>query len=129
MGSNVLTELDNNVKLSFVKIEQGNNEVVYAYQITNNTPYLIKQNNVYLSFNIKEEDVIKQNNFKVEGRGNKLNITPKETINLTFSVPKKIFDTSKSMLSEKPTLEMKLYLNEVEQNKFFHITLLDKANQ
>ncbi|MED1780707.1 hypothetical protein P4V43_02580 [Brevibacillus fortis] len=125
IGTNVISELNNNIKVSSIKLEQGTNEMIYTYQITNSTPYLIKHNNVFLSFNIVEKDLIKQNNFKIEGMGNKLNIAPNETIYLTFSVPRNIFDSSKSLMTDKPTLEMKLYINKVEQDKFFHITLLD----
>lgn len=129
ISPNVATELSSNVNLSLIKIDQGTDEVVYTYQITNNTPYLIKQNNVYLSFDITEENTVQQNNFKIEGRGNKLNFSPHDTVQLTFIVPKKIMDISKPLLSDQPSLEMKLYLNEVKQDNFFHITLVNKSSQ
>lgn len=51
--------------------------MVYTIKLSNDSDFVIRQNNVYVSFPIKTGEMgFKENEYKVEADGNKLNIQP-----------------------------------------------------
>lgn len=59
----------------------------YVIKIKNVSPYLIKQNSVYISYPIKHGSSQTMNNCKIEATGNKINIKPNEVVILNAFIP------------------------------------------
>ena len=81
----------------------------------------IRQNDVYISFPITndEKSSFKTNDCKVEAENNKLNIRPGESVSLFVFIPKENYEDNKYINSEKPSIEIKGYLNELKETNHF----------
>ncbi len=119
-----VTEInDNNVNIVVEQVSKSELPagISYAIRLKNDSKHVIKQNNVYLYFPIvKNNGNSKSNNpMKVEAKGNKLNIQPNEEILLNVFIPIEcITPESKDI---EPELEIKGYIEEVKEERHFHI--------
>ncbi|WP_432664460.1 hypothetical protein R9X47_28535 [Wukongibacter baidiensis] len=93
----------------------------YAIKLKNDSKHVIKQNNVYLYFPIvKNNGNLKSYNpMKVEAKGNKLNIQQNEEVLLNVFVP--IECITPELKDVEPELEIKGYIEEVKDERRFHI--------
>jgi hypothetical protein len=83
---------------------------------------VIKQNNVFLRFPVK-------NNFKIKALGNKLNIKPKEEVVLIVLAPKKEYERNENLDVNHPYIEIEGYLDKLSGiNQFSKWdSILDKS--
>jgi hypothetical protein len=94
----------------------------YTFKVHNESKYIIKQNTIYMYFNIKTPNEDKENPFKIETEGNKLNIKPNEQFIITATVPKTDVLQTNLLDMEHPEIEMKGYVEEVSDSHLFQIT-------
>lgn len=90
----------------------------YTFELYNNSEMVISQNVVYFTYPVLLENGSKSNHFKIEATGNKLNIKPKESIYLKIFVPSYI-KSMEDLDLINPQLEIKGYLNGVEEKNYF----------
>ncbi|PGS46506.1 hypothetical protein [Bacillus sp. AFS041924] len=82
---------------------------------------VIKQNNIYVSFPIElNENAHKGNEYKIEVKGNKLDIQPGEEYTLNVIMPMEGIDKSVLAL-DTPSYELKEYLEKVDNKHLFSI--------
>lgn len=114
---------DNNVNIVVEQVSKSElpQGIAYAIKFKNDSKHVIKQNSVYLYFPIiKNNENSKSNNpMKVEAKGNKLNIQPNEEVLLNIFIP---FESITSEFKDiEPELEIKGYIEEVKEERHFHI--------
>lgn len=102
--------------ISKSELPEGNS---YALKLTNTSPYLIKQNAVYLSYPIKTGTSSSWNKCKVEATGNKLDIKPNEEVDLNVFVDRANIENSTQLDIENPEIEFQCYANEVTENTHY----------
>ncbi|UWG95426.1 hypothetical protein LPY66_10845 [Dehalobacter sp. DCM] len=91
----------------------------YSIKLTNGSPFVIKQNNVYIGYIYRIGD--NSNSFteaKIEAEGNKLDIAPGEEVILNAFIPEGIYNSDKVDLSVL-RYEIKGYIDEVKDNNKF----------
>lgn len=99
------------------KEEKGN--YLYFFKLKNESPYLIKQNTVYLSYSIETKNGSKGNRFKVEAAGNKLDIHSGEEVLLGVFASKDGMGTLGTLMLDNPYIEIKGYFNDITiENSF-----------
>lgn len=103
------------IQIKIVKETELPEGKAYVLKMENKSPYVIKQNSVFLSYPIISENVQKSNTCKVEAEGNKLDINPNESVNLNLFVNKANFESRKDLDTENPEIEFKCYINEVNE--------------
>lgn len=108
------------IKVELVEKEEEHNGVNYTLKLKNKSDFIIKQNNVYLSYPIKIDGGQKGNDFKVEAEGNKLNIDPDEEVTLYIHTPHEGLLPS-NLLIDKPKIEIKGFLEQVDKEHIFNI--------
>ena len=107
------------IKLEIVtktKLPEG---IVYSIKMTNGSSFLIKQNNVYISYPFRTGENSKSlNKAKIETEGNKLDIRPGDEVILNAFIPTGIFNSDKVDLGVLQ-YEIKGYIREVKDiNRF-----------
>ena len=107
------------IKVKLIKketIKEGN---FYTIKLINGSNFVIKQNNLYVSFPIKiNPNALKGNEYKVEAKENKLDIQPGEEMVLSVFMPFEGVD--KTMLGiEKPSYQLVGYLEKIDENHHF----------
>ncbi|ATP41021.1 hypothetical protein CSE16_13715 [Solibacillus sp. R5-41] len=110
------------IKLELIEQNKLDEGISYSIKLTNGSDYVIKQNNVFVSFPIKNgESAYKGNEYKVEADGNKLDIQPGEKITLNvFMRYEGIGD--KSLLGiDNPHIQLKGYMHTVDDEHHFTI--------
>jgi hypothetical protein len=76
------------------------------------------QNTVYLCYRLKTKDGFRHNYFKIEAKGNKLDVKPNEKGILNVFVTNEIVDIN-SLEIDKPNLETNGYINELKTENHF----------
>jgi hypothetical protein len=91
----------------------------YALKLVNNSAYVIKQNNVYLSYPIKIDHGSTSNHCKVEAQNNKINIKPKQQVLLNIFMQKCDYQGNDQLMSENPEIEFTGYFSQVAELNHF----------
>ncbi|MGU3370383.1 hypothetical protein [Bacillus mycoides] len=97
-----------------------NTEISYKIKMTNNTDYIIAQNNVMFSFP-KSPTVSGQttNPFRVLAKGNKLNIKPGDSIVLEVSFSPDFYSEFKNTEVSKANLYITGYIDKLADENHF----------
>lgn len=105
------------VKLELIEKETLKGGLSYSIKLINDSDYVLKQNNVFVSFMIKEgENAYKGNEYKVEAKGNKLDIQPGEKVTLNVFMPFEGMGDKSLLRIDNPIIQLKGYM-EVVDNK------------
>ena len=118
---NITLEDIDGVTLQLIDETKTEHGILYNLKLTNISPKLLVQNNVFISYPLKGSTGTsqRQNNFKVEANGNKLNIKTGESINLRVFMPKEVYIDNEFILEDAPWFEVKGYLGKVDiRNQF-----------
>ncbi len=108
------------VKLELQEKETNQEGISYTIQLVNGSNYVIKQNNVYVSFPIKHgESGFKGNEYQVEATGNKLNIQPGEKITLTVFMPFEGLGDKTLFGIDHPEIKLRGYMETVDDEHLF----------
>lgn len=107
------------IKIEITDLNRSPDGLFYSLKLKNSSSYVIKQNVVYLSFPIISENSYKQNPFKIEIKGNKLNIKSGEVIMLNCFIPDELVKSISDKSIQAPILEIKGYIDEVSENNYF----------
>jgi hypothetical protein len=124
ISTNQLPEEMDKIKLEFVSESELPEGSGYVIKLKNDSSLLIKQNNVYISYPVRNGNSgVIQNKTKVEAVGNKLDIHPGEEIILNAFIP----DAFASDKVDKHRLqyEIKGYINEVKDSNHFERSGVD----
>jgi hypothetical protein len=106
------------IKLEVISKSQLPDGIGYAIKLTNGSPFLIKQNTVYISYPVRDgQNGYISNKAKVEAAGNKLDIGPGEEITLNAFIPN-VFDGTK-VDQDRLQYEIKGYINEIQDSNHF----------
>ncbi|WP_379320288.1 hypothetical protein [Paenibacillus puldeungensis] len=108
------------ISLTLDSKSESSNGLNFVLKLQNNSRYIIKQNNVNLSFPIKIDNGTKGNDFKIESKGNKLDIHPGEELFLTVFAPMEMYEGNNNIDLDNPYIEINGYINEVEGIMHFH---------
>lgn len=96
--------------------------MVYTIKLINDSDFVIRQNNVYVSFLIKTGEMgFKENEYKVEADGNKLNIQPGEEVNVEVYMPFKGLGGLSLYGIESSHIKINGYLNCIDNEHRFSI--------
>lgn len=108
------------VKLELVEKETLKEGISYSIKLMNESDYVIKQNNVFVSFPIKNgESAYKGNKYKVEANGNKLDIQPGENITLHVFMPYEGLGDKSVFGLDNPHVQLIGFMNAVDgENQF-----------
>ncbi|MEK4425498.1 hypothetical protein [Solibacillus sp. FSL K6-1523] len=110
------------IKLELIEQETSENGISYSIKLLNDSDYVIKQNNVFISFPIKQgENSYKGNVYKVQASGNKLNIEPGENIVLHVFTPFEGMGDKELLGTNNPHIQMIGYLQTVDEANQFSI--------
>lgn len=102
--------------------------IYYVCKLKNDSSYIIKQNNAYLEIPIREKNSIRTSGLLIDGKGNKLNIKPKEEVTLEFYVPTEVLGKDTSLDPKNPHVKIKGYLNEVREENLFTVGISSKSS-
>lgn len=111
-------------KVNLELIEQKTLEegISYSIKLINDSDYVIKQNNVFVSFPIKkDESAYKGNDYKVEAKGNKLDIQPGENITLNVFMPFEGIGDKSLLGIDNPSIQLMGYMETVDDKHQFSI--------
>jgi uncharacterized protein YpmS len=114
---NYSSEIDK-ITVKITKTSKLATGIGYAIELENGSRNLLKQNTVYLGYRLKTKNGFRHNDFKVEVKGNKVDIKPNEKVILNVFVSKEYIDMS-ALEIDKPNLEINGYLNEVKAENHF----------
>lgn len=108
------------VNLKLLEKEALQEGISYTIQLVNGSDYVIKQNNVYVSFPIKHgESGYKGNEYQVEETGNKLDIQPGEKITLTVFMPFEGLGDKTLFGIDHPEIKLRGYMETVYDEHLF----------
>ncbi|WP_053486030.1 hypothetical protein [Lysinibacillus sp. FJAT-14745] len=108
------------VKLELIEKETLKEGISYSIKLINDSDYVIKQNNVFVSFMIKEgENAYKGNDYKVEAKGNKLDIQPGEKVTLHVFMPFEGIGDKSLLGIDNPSIQLKGYMEVVDDKHQF----------
>ncbi|MGE7999677.1 hypothetical protein ACQKOF_13525 [Lysinibacillus sp. NPDC093190] len=94
--------------------------ISYSIKLINDSDYVIKQNNVFVSFMIKEgENAHKSNEYKVEAKGNKLDIQPEEKVTLNVFMPFEGMGDKSLLGIDNPSIQLNGYMETVDDKHHF----------
>lgn len=109
------------IKVELVKKEKRPGIIIYTIKLINGSNFVLKQNNVYVSFPIEiNQNAQKGNEYKVEVKGNKLDIQPGEKYTMHVIMPLEGIDKSVLAL-DTPNYELKGYLEKVDNKHLFSV--------
>ncbi|WP_088015012.1 hypothetical protein [Gottfriedia acidiceleris] len=111
------------INIHLVKKTHDNHNIIYTFKMQNDSNNVIKQNNVYMHFNIKTLNGYKMNPFKIEAKGNKLNIRPHEKLILTFKIPIETGLKANLLNMDHPEIEIKGYTEKISNSHLFHLKI------
>jgi hypothetical protein len=115
-------DISEKIKITLANTSKLPEGTGYSLKLKNNSPYLIKQNVVYVSYPIKSGNGVRSNKCKVEAIGNKLDIKPNEEVMLSVFMPIENYKDNPYLDTENPQLEIIGYINKVtEENRFQRI--------
>ncbi|MFF2176442.1 hypothetical protein ACFVT8_08290 [Lysinibacillus sp. NPDC058147] len=108
------------IKLELIKKETLKEGISYSIKLINDSDYVIKQNNVLVSFPIKRgESGYKENEYKVEADGNKLDIQPGEKVTLNVFMPFEGMGDKTLLGIDNPSIKLKGYMETVDAKHQF----------
>jgi hypothetical protein len=115
-------DISEKIKITLANTSKLPEGTGYSLKLKNNSPYMIKQNVVYVSYPIKSGNGVRSNKCKVEAIGNKLDIKPNEEVMLSVFMPIEHYKDNPYLDTENPQLEIIGYINKVtEENRFQRI--------
>ncbi|UPM54806.1 hypothetical protein [Gottfriedia acidiceleris] len=118
---NISTSDIEKVKVELLKEETQKQGKLYTLKLINGSDFVIKQNNVYVSFPIEiNQNAHKGNDYKVEAKGNKLDIQPGEDRILNVYMPFDGLD-KESLAIDDPSYQLVGYLKQVDGKHLFTI--------
>lgn len=110
------------IRIELVKkeaIKEGN---LYTLKLINNSDFVIKQNNVFVTYPLKiNENAYKGNEYKVEAKGNKLDIQPGEKITLSVFMPFEGLGDKTMFALDNPSYQLKGFLENVDSKHHFSV--------
>jgi len=108
------------IKLALTKTETFENGLSYTIKLKNDSDFIIKQNNVFVSYPIKQgESGLKGNPYTVEAEGNKLDIQPGEEITLHVFMPFEGLGDQSLLGIDNPDIQLKGFIETVDNEHFF----------
>lgn len=109
------------IKIELIEKETTKDGINYSIRLINGSSFTIKQNNMYLSYPIKIDGngSQKENKYKVEADGNKLDIESGEEVILTVFMPYEGLGERGSLLINTPDVQLIGYLEKVDENHLF----------
>lgn len=116
--------LDNyqNIKLELIEMKTLEEGISYSIKLINGSDFVIKQNNVFVSFPIKHgEGAYKGNEYKVEAKGNKLDIQPGEKITLDVFMPFEGIGDKSLLGIDNPSIQLIGYMETVDNKHQFSV--------
>ena len=102
--------------IKVISEKETNKGIKFTLSLTNDSDRVLIHNVVYLSYMIQHENstAVGQNEFKVETRGNKLHIEPKESVTLTALMSKEVYINNERIRQDTPFLEIIGYFDELD---------------
>jgi hypothetical protein len=107
------------IKLEVINQAEMPGGMTYSIKLTNNSSLTIIQNNVYISYPIITENGTKGNEFKVEGKNNKIGIKPREEIIINFFMPIEEYKGNTKIDIENYYIEIKGYVEKISEGTHF----------
>jgi hypothetical protein len=108
----ISTNIDR-ITIRIIKTQRDYSGTSYSLELKNASRYLIKQNSVYISYPIIQDQSRQTNKCKVEATGNKIDIKPDEEITLNAFIPCEDYKDNTKTDSNQPQFEIEGYLNEI----------------
>ncbi|MFJ5760172.1 hypothetical protein ACIQAA_13800 [Neobacillus sp. NPDC093182] len=110
------------IKLELIKKQTSKEGILYSIKLINGSDFVIKQNNVFVSFPIKiSQTAYKGNEYKVEAKGNKLDIKAGEKITLNIFMPFEGIGEKSLLGIDNPSIQLIGYLENVDNKHKFSI--------
>lgn len=108
------------INLELINKQSSKKGLSYNIKLINGSDFVIKQNNIYVSFPIKTGELSsKGNEYKVEANGNKLDIQPGEEVTLNVYMPFQGIGDTSLLEIESPEIQLIGYLDSVnDKNRF-----------
>lgn len=122
--SNKVTHEDiDNIKIEVIRESVLPEGISYALKLKNESNEIIVQNNVYVSYPITNADGTqhRSSNWKVEAKGNELNIEPGQEVSLTVFMEAEYYKYNKLIDIGRPNIEVIGYLNKLKPDNQFQI--------
>ncbi|MGC5325413.1 hypothetical protein [Brevibacillus sp. SYSU BS000544] len=107
------------IKIELRDLDETDKQLVYSLVLKNNSSHVIKQNSVYMGYEVKIDNGTKGSNFLFKAQGNKLDIQPNEEVGLTVLVPKDELPSQEKFYKNILSFEISGFLNEVKQENSF----------
>ncbi|BFI97987.1 hypothetical protein MMB68_23800 [Priestia sp. Y58] len=111
-GNVPLKELEK-IHINVIKEQKMKQGISYEMELVNKSDLTIKQNNVFLSYPLKMKNGYSENKFKVLAEGNKLNIKPKQKVQLTVFLPYKGIN-KEALAIDEPDVKCIGYWNKLD---------------
>lgn len=108
------------IKLELIDKETLEEGISYSIKLINDSDYVLKQNNVFVSFMIKEgENAYKGNEYKVGAKGNKLDIQPGEKVTLNVFMPFEGMGDQSLLGIDNPIIQLKGFMEVIDDKHQF----------
>lgn len=104
------------IKLELIKTVTREEGISYSIKLINGSDFVIKQNDVFVFYPIKIQGGYKGSEYKVEAKGNKLDIKPGEKVTLDVFMPFEGMGDKSLLAIDKPNIQLIGYL-EIVDNK------------
>lgn len=110
------------ISWELIKEQTMDGVIVYTIKLINGSDFVIKQNNVFVSYPIiTTTNANKSNEYKVEVKGNKLDIQPGEKITLHALMPMEGMGDKSLLRIDDPHIQINGYLDKVDNKHKFSI--------
>lgn len=110
------------IKLVLIKKQTLKEGIIYSIKLINDSDFVIRQNNVFVSFPIKvSQGAYKGNKYKVEAEGNKLDIQPGEKVTLDVFMPFEGIGDKSLLGIDNPSIQLIGYLDSIDNKHKFSI--------
>jgi len=110
-----------NIKIEVIRETVLPGGISYALKLKNDSGEIIIQNNVYVSYPITNAEGTqhKSSNWKVEAKGNQLNIKPGQEVVLNVFMEAEYYKYNNLIDVERPNIEVIGYLNKLDVDNQF----------
>lgn len=110
-----------NIKIEVIRETVLSEGISYALKLKNDSGEIIIQNNVYVSYPITNAEGTqhKSSNWKVEAKGNQLNIKPGQEVVLNVFMEAEYYKYNNLIDVERPNIEVIGYLNKLDADNQF----------
>jgi hypothetical protein len=110
-----------NIKIEVIRETVLPGGISYALKLKNDSGEIIIQNNVYVSYPITNAEGTqhKSSNWKVEAKGNQLNIKPGQEVVLNVFMEAEYYKYNNLIDVERPNIEVIGYLNKLDADNQF----------